>query len=59
MDIDNKIVASYKVEAIPTKFVIDTEGNIRFKRKGSSDNVEEIVEEVSFMIDTLLKESKK
>lgn len=59
VDIDNKIVASYKVEAIPTKFVIDTEGNIRFKRKGSSDNVEEIVEEVSFMIDTLLKESKK
>ncbi|GGD69071.1 hypothetical protein GCM10011514_36520 [Emticicia aquatilis] len=59
VDVDSKIVTSYKVEAIPTKFVIDTEGNIRFKRRGSSDETEEIVEEVSLMIDTLLKESKK
>lgn len=55
VDIDNKIVVSYKVEAIPTKFVIDTEGKIRFKRRGSSDDTEEIVEEVSLMIDALLK----
>ncbi len=59
VDIDGKTVAAYKVEAIPTKFVIDTEGNIRFKRRGSSDDKEEIVEEISLMVDTLLNESKK
>jgi thiol-disulfide isomerase/thioredoxin len=59
IDIDNKIVAAYKVEAIPTKFVIDTKGNIRFKRRGSSDDKEEIVEEISLMVETLLNESKK
>lgn len=59
IDIDNKIVAAYKVEAIPTKFIIDTEGNIRFKSRGSSANVSEIVEDISLMIDTLLKDSKK
>ncbi|MFY7909739.1 MAG: redoxin domain-containing protein [Emticicia sp.] len=59
VDVDSKIVSTYKVEAIPTKFIIDPEGNIRFKRRGSSDDVEEIVEEVSLMVDALLKESKK
>lgn len=59
VDIDSKIVTAYKVEAIPTKFVIDAEGNIRFKRRGSSDDKEEIVEEISLLIDTLLNESKK
>lgn len=59
VDTDNKVVVSYKVEAIPTKFVIDMDGNIRFKRRGSSDDKEEIVEEISLMVDTLLNESKK
>lgn len=59
IDIDNKIVAAYKVEAIPTKFIIDAEGNIRFKSRGSSANVSEIVEDISLMIDTLLKDLKK
>ena len=39
--------------------MIDAEGNIRFKRRGSSDDKEEIVEEISLMIDKLLNESKK
>jgi hypothetical protein len=59
VDIDSKIDTAYKVEAIPTKFVIDAEGNIRFKRRGSSDDKEEIVEENFINDDKLLNESKK
>ncbi|MCA9759881.1 MAG: TlpA family protein disulfide reductase, partial [Candidatus Eisenbacteria bacterium] len=36
MDNDNKVVADYKVEGIPTKFVIDPTGRIRFKSVGFS-----------------------
>lgn len=46
-----KIVSQFKVEGIPTKFIIDKTGNIRFKVVGFSGSAEQLVDEVSTMID--------
>lgn len=47
----NKVVESYKVSGIPTKFVIDKQGVIRFKFTGFSGGEDAAVEEVSTMIE--------
>lgn len=46
----NKVVDSYKVQGIPTKFVIDGKGNIRFRFTGFSGGDDAAVAEVSAMI---------
>lgn len=51
----NKVVESYKVEAIPTKFVVDKEGNIRFKFTGAAPGEDAAVEEVVAMIELARK----
>ncbi len=51
MDNDNEIVAKYKVSGIPTKFVVDKNGNIRFKSTGFSGNNDEMVNELTMMIE--------
>ena len=53
----NPVVESYKIEAIPTKFVIDGNGDIRFKFTGFSGGDDAAVEEVAAMID-LAKNAK-
>ena len=53
----NQVVSSYKVEGIPTKFVIDGNGNIRFRFTGFSGGEDAAVEEVAAMID-LAKNAK-
>lgn len=50
MDTENKVVADYKIDGIPTKFLIDKNGNIRFKSVGFSGNTDQIVTEISEMI---------
>jgi thiol-disulfide isomerase/thioredoxin len=45
------VVSSYKVEGIPTKFIIDAEGNIRFKSVGFGGNEDALVQEISTMIE--------
>jgi thiol-disulfide isomerase/thioredoxin len=47
----NKVVESFKVSGIPTKFIIDGKGNIRFKVTGFSGGNEEAVAEISKMIE--------
>jgi peroxiredoxin len=47
----NNVVSSYKVMAIPTKFVIDKNGNIRFRFTGLTDGDDAAAEEVSAMIE--------
>lgn len=47
----NPVVESYKVQGIPTKFVVDGAGNIRFRFTGFSGGEDAAVEEVSAMID--------
>jgi len=51
MDDNNEIVAKYKVSGIPTKFVVDKNGAIRFKSTGFGGNNDELVNELSMMID--------
>jgi peroxiredoxin len=46
-----KVVADFGVEGIPTKFIIDGNGNIRFKHIGFDGSKEGLVDEVSTMID--------
>lgn len=45
-----KVGSSFGVSSIPTKFIIDKNGNIRFAITGAPDNPEEILEEVTNMI---------
>ncbi|MCK9280693.1 MAG: redoxin domain-containing protein [Melioribacteraceae bacterium] len=50
MDLDNSVITSYKVSGIPTKFIIDKNGNIRFKSVGYEGDADKMVEEISAMI---------
>src|SRR3569833_2406024 len=45
-----KIVSAYKVDGRPTKFIIDKNGNIRFKYVGYSGSPEKVLDEVTNMI---------
>jgi peroxiredoxin len=47
----SKVVSNFKVTGIPTKFIIDKNGNIRFMYVGYSGTPEKLVEEVTDMID--------
>lgn len=51
----NKVVTDYKVQGIPSKFVIDPKGNIRFNLMGFEGGNEIAVEEISMMIDMARK----
>ncbi|MBS1531942.1 MAG: redoxin domain-containing protein [Bacteroidetes bacterium] len=46
-----KIVTAYAVDGIPTKFVIDQKGNIRFKYVGYSGSSDKVLGEVNNMIE--------
>ncbi len=50
LDTTNQVIENYKVSGIPTKFVIDKDGNIRFMAVGFSGNTDELVDEISTMI---------
>ncbi|MFT3909843.1 MAG: TlpA disulfide reductase family protein [Ferruginibacter sp.] len=55
MDNDNKMVEDFKVNGIPTKFIIDKDGKIRFKAVGFSGNDDALVDELSTMIELASK----
>jgi thiol-disulfide isomerase/thioredoxin len=59
MDNDDKVVADYKVEGIPTKFVLDKDGRIRFKSVGFDGSDDKLVNELTAMIDMAADPSKK
>ncbi len=50
----NEVISSYGAKGIPAKYIIDKEGNIRFKLVGFSGSDEQAVSELSEMIDILL-----
>ena len=50
MDYNDKVVGDYKVAGIPTKFVIDKTGKIRFVSVGFEGNTDQLVDELSTMI---------
>lgn len=47
----NPAVSAFKVTGIPAKFVIDGNGDIRFKKEGAGVDIDEAVAELSAMID--------
>jgi thiol-disulfide isomerase/thioredoxin len=49
----SKVISTYKVDGIPTKFIIDKNGDIRFKYIGYSGSTEAVVNEVTAMIELL------
>ena len=51
MDDENEVVTKYQVEGIPTKFVLDRSGNIRFKSVGYSGSEDGLVTEMTLMIE--------
>lgn len=51
MDNDSKVVEQFKVNGIPTKFVIDKNGIIRFKAVGFDGSDDKLVAELTTMID--------
>ncbi len=53
LDLDSKVSTSYKVTGIPTKFVIDQQGNVRYKSIGFSGSAEKTVDEISTVVDLL------
>lgn len=50
-DLDDKVIGSYGVSGIPTKFIVDKNGNIRFTSIGFSGSAEKLVDEISIMIE--------
>ena len=51
MDNDDKVVADFKISGIPTKFVIDKKGVIRFKSVGWNGSDDKLISELTSMID--------
>ena len=47
----NKVVDSYQVKGIPSKFVIDRDGKIRFRFTGFFGDDQAAIEEISTMIE--------
>ena len=59
MDNEDKVVSQFKVEGIPTKFIIDKNGVIRFKAVGFDGNDEKLAQELTAMIEMAETESTK
>lgn len=59
MDEEDEVVAKFKVDGIPTKFVVDKEGKIRFKTVGFSGNDDKMVKELTAMIEMASNPEKK
>jgi len=55
MDNDNQVIGKYKVDGIPTKFIIDRNGMIRFKSVGFA-SAEKLQNEIELMIGMCLKQ---
>lgn len=53
MDNDYSVVGSYKIPSIPTKIIVDKEGNIRFRVAGYEGNINQLVKEIDIMIEML------
>jgi peroxiredoxin len=51
MDYDDEVIKSYKVDGIPTKFVISPDGQIRFKSVGFAGSNAEMIKELMMMVE--------
>jgi thiol-disulfide isomerase/thioredoxin len=55
LDDKDKVITAFEVSGIPTKFIIDKRGNIRFESVGFNDNTEEMLKEIDLMIEMARK----
>lgn len=55
LDSDDKVVSNFNVDGIPTKFIIDGDGNIRYRADGYEGSIDKLVEEISIIIEELKK----
>lgn len=55
MDEKDKVITDYEVSGIPTKFIIDGSGKIRFESIGFNDNEDEMLKEIDLMIEMARK----
>jgi thiol-disulfide isomerase/thioredoxin len=46
-----QVITSYKVDGIPTKFIIGKDGKVKFKSVGGDSNADKLVTELSAMIE--------
>lgn len=53
MDNENSTVTDFGVSGIPTKFILDKEGNIRFESTGFNGNDDALIEEISIVVEML------
>ncbi|MDA3860915.1 MAG: TlpA disulfide reductase family protein, partial [Melioribacteraceae bacterium] len=51
MDVNNEVISNFKVSGIPTKFIVGPDQKIKFKSVGFAGTNEELVQELSAMID--------
>jgi thiol-disulfide isomerase/thioredoxin len=51
---NNNVVESFGITGIPTKFIVDKNGNIRFRVTGFSGSNESVVKELSAMIELVM-----
>lgn len=51
LDLEDKVVAAYGVSGIPTKYIVDKNGKIRFKSVGYSGSTDALVDELTAMIE--------
>ncbi len=51
MDTEDQVVASFGVSGIPTKFVVDKSGKIRFKSIGYAGSNEALIDELTAMVE--------
>jgi len=51
MDYEDNVVGAFKVRGIPTKFIVDKNGNIRFTKIGYDGNDEKLIKELDLMIE--------
>lgn len=54
-DFKSKVSADYKVTGIPTKCVIDKNGNLRYRIVGAETNEEKLIDEINVMIESIAK----
>lgn len=55
LDNENTVVSAFGVQGIPTKFVLDGQGKIRFTSVGFSGSEDGLVEELSLMVESARK----
>ncbi len=59
MDNDNAMVQSFGIKGIPTKYILDQSGQLRYKGVGYDGNDAKLVDELSIVIEMLLSENDR